>query len=404
MGKRDEMRENNEKRISDLWSKAFQVTIYRNNQRKTRSMSSSNYNNLPQKHYLGVLARAAWFAYLDPSQTDLLYFNWQKSRTSWRASDDLWEKGQAFDDFMSVLSKRPIYIHSSKHDTDCFLIETIDNEIWVVWRGTQATMEDGFSLRDLYADVRFRLTQCKFLPGQKLRVHAGFLSKYETMRKRILSEVRSRIPKMKKFTKKVTVRCIGHSLGGALAMLNAADMAHDSGVNEWFTDAQIACCTFGAPAAGNKAFVDYFNAAVFESTRVCCEDDPITYLPPFPWFSHVNGKTMVKECNSNSHLIISMGIKGILNHHCAVYIHGSDVLDGKRLPLPIDKTFKIIFEGLLKTILIYAIVLILLHMDRYIIGLYCFYILTDILDNHFLSVKKYLLPETNKENIIIQDE
>ena len=46
----------------------------------------------------------------------------------------------------------------------------------------KATLEDGFSLRDLYADVRFRLTQCDFLPGNKLRLHAGFLSKYQTMR------------------------------------------------------------------------------------------------------------------------------------------------------------------------------------------------------------------------------
>ena len=35
-------------------------------------------NHLPQKHYLGVLARAAWFAYLSPAETDQLYYNWGK--------------------------------------------------------------------------------------------------------------------------------------------------------------------------------------------------------------------------------------------------------------------------------------------------------------------------------------
>ena len=65
-------------------------------------------------------------------------------------------KENAFHDFMSVLACRPVYIHSPKSDTDSFLIETLDYEIWVVWRGTQATLEDGFSLRDLYADVRYR--------------------------------------------------------------------------------------------------------------------------------------------------------------------------------------------------------------------------------------------------------
>ena len=46
-------------------------------------------------------------------------------------------KGNAFSDFMSVLAARPLYIHSAKQDTDSFLIETTDHEIWVVWRGTQ---------------------------------------------------------------------------------------------------------------------------------------------------------------------------------------------------------------------------------------------------------------------------
>ena len=34
-----------------------------------------------------------------------------------------------------------------------------------------------------------------------------------------------------------------------------------------------------------KAFTEYFNHTVKESTRVVVEDDPIVYLPPFPWFS-----------------------------------------------------------------------------------------------------------------------
>ena len=68
-------------------------------------------------------------------------------------------------------------------------------------------------------------------------------------------------------SEKVTIRCIGHSLGkcffavdaksklkpgGALAMMNAADLTHNSGVDEWDTEADVTCCTFGAPAAGNK--------------------------------------------------------------------------------------------------------------------------------------------------------
>ena len=35
-------------------------------------------------------------------------------------------------------------------------------------------------------------------------------------------------------------------------MMNAADLTHNSGVDEWDTEADVTCCTFGAPAAGNK--------------------------------------------------------------------------------------------------------------------------------------------------------
>ena len=68
-------------------------------------------------------------------------------------------------------------------------------------------------------------------------------------------------------------------------MINAADLAHHSAENEWDDQIEVSCCTFGAPAAGNRAFVNYFDATVKESTRVTVEDDPIIYLPPFPWFS-----------------------------------------------------------------------------------------------------------------------
>ena len=35
-------------------------------------------------------------------------------------------------------------------------------------------------------------------------------------------------------------------------MLNAADLTHNSGMEEWDNEVDITCCTFGAPAAGNK--------------------------------------------------------------------------------------------------------------------------------------------------------
>ena len=40
-----------------------------------------------------VLARAAWFAYLNPKDTDLLYYNWFRRRDNWSPTEDLFDKG-----------------------------------------------------------------------------------------------------------------------------------------------------------------------------------------------------------------------------------------------------------------------------------------------------------------------
>ena len=41
-----------------------------------------------------------------------------------------------------------------------------------------------------------------------------------------------------------------------------------------------------------QAFAQYFNRTIKESTRVCVDDDPITFLPPFPWFTVISTKDL----------------------------------------------------------------------------------------------------------------
>ena len=97
-------------------------------------------NHLPQKHYLGVLgkfqsfrpyssqilvqgsllvqgllivlARAAWFAYLNPKDTDLLYYNWFRRRDNWSPTEDLFDKGSF-----------KLYFHHGSRD---FTSESVD--------------------------------------------------------------------------------------------------------------------------------------------------------------------------------------------------------------------------------------------------------------------------------------
>ena len=108
---------------------------------------------------------------------------------------------------------------------------------------------------------------------------------------------------------------------------------------------------------------------------------------------------MVRKCRSTLHLLFATCIKGILNHHMVVYIHSADCHDGKRLPLSHQTTFKIMLEGFLKTILIYAIILIVLHMDKITILTYLSFFIFDIFDNHYQSVKNYLAKEVARSEL-----
>ena len=45
--------------------------------------------------------------------------------------DEFHNRELAFSDFMAVVGSEPVYIHSPVQDTDCYVIQTKDNEIWV---------------------------------------------------------------------------------------------------------------------------------------------------------------------------------------------------------------------------------------------------------------------------------
>ncbi|PSC69206.1 alpha beta-hydrolase [Micractinium conductrix] len=65
----------------------------------------------------------------------------------------------------------------------------------------------------------------------------------------------------------------GHSLGGALAMLAAYDIA------EAFPEAEVTVVTFGAPRVGNRAFAALHRARVPHAFQLVNDQDPVPRVP-----------------------------------------------------------------------------------------------------------------------------
>lgn len=107
-------------------------------------------------------------------------------------------------------------------------------------------------------------------PGGEL-VHAGFHEVWKSFAAEISTFMRGRHPRL--------IHCVGHSLGGALATLNA----------DYFSSsraAEVKLYTFGCPRTGGQYFSRSLCQRVGEQNiyRVQHRSDPVPKIPLFPFF------------------------------------------------------------------------------------------------------------------------
>ncbi|WP_235885379.1 lipase family protein [Paenibacillus cymbidii] len=141
-----------------------------------------------------------------------------------------------------------------------FVLES-ERDVIVAFRGTGSTV-------DWISDMIAR--QCKYpFVRDAGWSHTGFTDIYRSMRRAVVSLVDSCNDGTGR-----PVYVTGHSLGGALAALNATDLAGNR------PEADIRVCTFGAPRAGNPEFAGAFNRTVADSRRYHNEFDIVPHLPP----------------------------------------------------------------------------------------------------------------------------
>ena len=110
----------------------------------------------------------------------------------------------------------------------------------------------------------------QFGPGGKF-VHAGFNETWKSFAPALREFLRGRNP--------TRIHCVGHSLGGALAFLNADFLTANS-------VADVRLYTFGAPRTGLHPFGQQLTQRVGAENiyRVSNPCDPVPMIPLFPFF------------------------------------------------------------------------------------------------------------------------
>ncbi|CAK5266337.1 unnamed protein product [Mycena citricolor] len=120
-----------------------------------------------------------------------------------------------------------------------------------------------------------------------IEVHSGFRDEHAKTADAIQSEVK----KLLASTGSTQVTVVGHSLGGALSVLDSLSLRLNlpDSVN-------VNSVTFGTPRVGDDAFVSFFDSKVTDFKRVNNENDLVPIVPGrFLGFSHPKGEIHIVD-------------------------------------------------------------------------------------------------------------
>jgi len=107
----------------------------------------------------------------------------------------------------------------------------------------------------------------------EIKVHAGFLKSYKSVREFVHKIVKE------SNVKKIII--FGHSMGGAVSALAALDIQYN------FSDKEIGCFTIGTPKIGNESFKKSFERRLPDYKTASYGDDIVPQIPP-KFFGYVD--------------------------------------------------------------------------------------------------------------------
>ncbi|KAG0463436.1 hypothetical protein HPP92_019505 [Vanilla planifolia] len=150
-------------------------------------------------------------------------------------------------------------------------------DIAVAWRGTVSPAE-------WIEDLQGKLEHLPQAPDD-VRVEHGFLSMYtsrsptsrftrSSASEQVMPELLRLVELYKKRGEEVSVTITGHSLGGALALLNAAEAG-----SLLPKDVAVKAISFGAPRVGNEEFGDMLRRDGVKVLRVVTKQDVVPKVP-----------------------------------------------------------------------------------------------------------------------------
>ena len=214
-------------------------------------------------------ALLSWLAYSDPDTVD----------RQWRLKlEDPSELSGAFE-VLNRVTERPRYITVSSCDAQCYVVkynpppvDDIQSKplLTVAARGTT-------SCQDWACDfdaVQTAFRDCNDQTLKDVKVHAGFYLQFIALFSQIDEEIKSHLGSGG------NVFVTGHSLGGAVSTLFAANFASGYPHQIWHS-------SYGSPRTGNQMFADIYNSVVSCRARVKNASDPVPSSVPPINYSHV---------------------------------------------------------------------------------------------------------------------
>jgi len=202
-----------------------------------------------------------------------------------------------------------------------------DTQAWVLWNrehrhvcvAFRGTEQDRFT--DIITDLK--VATCNFDVERSVgnffdrgvpQVHSGFLQAYDSVKVRLMSIVSSiiKLHPDEQWTLFVT----GHSLGGALATLFAADMSRKR-YPDGVTPPHVTMYNFGSPRVGNAKFVDMYREAVQDSWRVFNKTDIVSSVPRMGNYKHI-GNAVAVSLENGLEVMGDHAIKDVLGEGSAV--------------------------------------------------------------------------------------